>query len=466
MTKSKLNILIFSFITLIFFGCNENWDDYYKIQDDQLNNLIFQELESRSDLTKFIKYLRISGYDKELSSDISYSVWAQSDNIISEIPENDTVAIKNYIGYCITVGTYEDEFTSGRIRMLNGKYAELDMSASKIDQKNFESEPILCKNGLLYSATEKFEPLKNVWEIFIEDAPTSLQKNYILTLDDLIFDEANSEITGVDEETGLSIYDTVWIFTNYMLLESGDMESESEEFTFIVLSDSSFTNTVNNYSGYYKPEDSTETEEMAKFNTAVDLVINEKILPDNFTGKFYSSTGVEMNLSADNIVSYELASNGIIYYVRSNPVSIDSKFEKILIEGENLTNSQSLNWIINKVYSASGGYELRVEEASFGNWVEYTFQIPYPAKYNIYLCGLASPAYNQNLDLFEGIPVQGSQPVAAFTEVSTISSYNGKTLAGTYTFDESKTVTLRVVCASDPAQPITVDRIIIEPTNE
>jgi hypothetical protein len=455
--------------SLLFSGCNDNWDSYYKIDDENTEKTILQGIEGDATLSKFNEYLRITGYDKQLSSSLSYSVWAQTNDIISDIDLNDTISIGNYIGYCISVGNYNDT-DQARIKMLNGKYALLDNIANTIADASFSNTPRVYKNGLLYIATEKYSPKKNIWEIFTEDAPASMQKQFIETLYGYIFDQAHSKMIGVDQETGLAIYDSVKIYTNKILVDAANLEAEENLYTFIVLSDDAYDSTVAAYKTYYKPLDSASVDYMAAYNTCIDLVLSGAIETADLPATRISETGIEMTLQPEYIVNTETASNGIIYYVNTNPIAITSKFKEMVVEGEDIQTAKTLTWTIVPAEGASGGFELYyvVEK---GDWAQYQFDIPYPAKYKFAISAVAPDAlspYNQYIALYEQGAGEKSLPFVTFNKALTAASYSEQIPMGEYTFSEEQTIAIRIYSDGDvtPVPPISLDRIIITPTNQ
>ena len=456
-------------ITLLFSGCNDNWDSYYQIDDENTERTILQGIENDAALSKYYEYLKISGYDIQLSSAISYSVWAQTNDIISDIDLSDTISIGNYIGYSISVGNYYDT-DQARIKMLNGKYALLDNTASTIDNASFSNIPRVYNNGLLYIATEGYSPKKNIWEIFTEDAPASMQKQFIETLYGYIFDQANSKMIGVDQETGLAVYDSVKIYTNKILVDAADLEAEGNLYTFIVLSDDAYNSTVAAYKTYYKPLDSSSVDYIAAYHTCIDLVISGAVETEDLPATLISETGIEMTLQPEYIVNTETASNGIVCFVNTNPIAITSKFKEMVVEGEDIETAKTLTWTIVPAEGASGGFELYyvVEK---GGWAQYQFDIPYPAKYQFAISAVApdtlSP-YNQYIELYEQGADEESLPFATFNKALTAASYSEQIPMGEYTFNEEQTIAIRIYSDGDviPVPPISLDRIIITPTNQ
>ena len=464
------NIALITIVfTLLLINCHDNWDNYYKIDDENTEMTIQQGIENYPTLSKFYEYLKISGYDNLLSSSLSFSVWAQTNDVISDINLSDTASVSNYVGYCISVGNYSCT-DQARIKMLNGKYALLDNTAGTIEGASFSNLPGVYKNGLLYLASEKFSPKKNIWEIFTEDAPVSLQKEFIETLYDYIFDQANSKIIGVDEETGQTIYDSVKIYSNKILLDVANLEAEGETYTFIVLGNDVFDSTVAAYKTYYKPLDSTYVDYMAAYNTCIDLIIPGIIETEDLPATAVSVTGIKLSLEPEYIVNSETASNGIIYYVNSNPIAITSKFREMVVEGEEIQTAKTTAWNIVPAEGASGGFELYYPVEK-GSWAQYQFYIPYPAKYNFSISAVApddlSP-YNQYIELYEPGADDKSLPFVAFNKALTAASYSQQISMGEYTFNEEQSIAIRIYSDGDvtPVPPISLDRIIITPTNQ
>ncbi|HVG13540.1 MAG TPA: hypothetical protein VM935_01230, partial [Chitinophagaceae bacterium] len=71
----KTTFLWVFFFALCLTACKK-WDDHNKIENQDLSKTLLEEINGRSDLSKFYEYLKKTGLDKELSSSKSYTVWA------------------------------------------------------------------------------------------------------------------------------------------------------------------------------------------------------------------------------------------------------------------------------------------------------------------------------------------------------------------------------------------------------
>jgi hypothetical protein len=62
--KKQYFIFLTLFMGLFIAGCNDKWEDHYKIQDPVLGENLLVQIKKNPDLSKFAEYLTKTGYDK------------------------------------------------------------------------------------------------------------------------------------------------------------------------------------------------------------------------------------------------------------------------------------------------------------------------------------------------------------------------------------------------------------------
>lgn len=467
MVNLKYFSIIFLIVLMFFIiSCNESWDEHYSIDESNLKENLAQVIQKTENLTKFYEYLVKTGYNKELESSKSYTVWAPVDEAFTNLDPSiviDSVRLRQLIGYFICLSsniTYNSEI---RLKMLNGKYAIINIEDNKIENANIiEGSEIICQNGILHFIDKVYEPKLNTWEYFLDIADGTKQKAFIDKLYAYVFDIENSQVIGVDEQTGLTIYDSVKIWKNSYLLNIANLESEADLYTFIVLSDNAFDEGLNTYKSYYTPADSSIIDSLASYNVCADLVFDDKHLLEDLPEMLVSTTGIIVYIDPAEIDTTVETSNGIVHFMNAFPVEEENKFKPLIIEGENLEKASSNIWEIRNVDSASGNLDLLYDHNTTGSWVQYSVFVPYPAKFEFYWIAVHndSTTYKQNLEVYNYNPGDNDTALVKFPLVSTTTIYGLELLLGDYTFTQSMNISLRIFSEDiTPVPPITLDYI-------
>lgn len=459
---------LFTFLLIFVMGCDDDrWSDY-EVTDEYLNENMLEVIKNTSDLSKFYEYLVSTGYDEELASTKSYTIWAPNDDAFANVSSdiiNDTSELKNLIGYCITYSS--DDFLEdgeNRILMFNEKYATLNTDDNTIESVNIlEGEEIFCQNGIIYFVDEAFLPKSNILEYLTSEVSDNDEVDYFNDLYDYIFDEESSDAIGVDEETGEIIYDSVKVWTNPYLTEVADMDSESDYFTFIVLSNDAFTAGIELYELYLTPDSTVSLDDYASYEVCSDLVFNGKYLNDELPSSLETITGVTVSVDQSYIDSTVELSNGIIYFLNDFPITTANKFCSIYVEGEDIVDASTYVWTVREVEEAHDGSDLYYDHNTSGSWAEFTLQIDYPATYAFYWVAVDDSAdvHDQYLSIYDYDPDENEDPLSTLSTVETTTDYALESYLGDYSFTDTTTVSLRVF--SDGESAITLDYIKLLP---
>ena len=212
--KLKIGILILGVITLLFTGCNKEWDKHYDDYPETVDQNVWEAIQSDPQLSKFVEIVKASKFDTLFESDIPYSVL---------VPTND--AIDNYTGVkefsevVLRYHFYSHLFNSSsiqgkrKVQTLTEKYAMFEQNGNsvKIDGVEVVSQSPLYKNGRYFVTEEVIDPNPNLYEYY--DFTNPILSNYIDTQDTIILDKEKSKPLGFDEN-GNTVYDTVSTIEN------------------------------------------------------------------------------------------------------------------------------------------------------------------------------------------------------------------------------------------------------------
>ncbi|OQP66163.1 hypothetical protein A4R26_13805 [Niastella populi] len=320
-------------------GCKK-WDDHNAITDEALTSTLFEQISADTSLSRFTELLSKSGYDKLLSSSITYTVYAPDNAALANLDAaivNDTTQLRRFVGNHIGLLTYLTSATSAtqRIAMVNGKYHNI--LGATIENADIKRPDQRAKNGVFHIINKMLPALNNCWEaLTTNSAIPSAQKNYLLSLFMKIYDTSNAVQTGVNPTTGEPVYQpgTDSVMTNRFWRSVYDLTDESKQYTFFVLADTAWNSETVKFSPYYTSADSLSTASLAKWYVVKDFAFegayNQATLPDTLVSK--SNVKVPVDKSA--IVQTITTSNGVIYIMKKMAVPPENKIQQFVIQGE------------------------------------------------------------------------------------------------------------------------------------
>lgn len=342
MYQKNRTLLLIGLFAMAFCGCAKKWDDHTQLTDPNLNNNLAQAIKLNTSIGIFNSFLVKTGYDKIISSSKTYTVWAPTDQALVQLSPaivNDTAQLKLFVAnhisnqaYLMSAGNADQ-----RIKMLNGKY--IILSGNKFDSANVITGNLYANNGI-YHVIDKFIPrYDNCWEFLNKTASVPLMKTYMLSLNHNIFDPTNANQTGVDPNSGLPIYDTSsgLVQKNYFLDSVMNVSDETNQYTFIVLQDNSFTTELAKLTPWFKTTTSDSTNNLSSMFLVKDLAFKGLYTPAQLPDTLVSQYGVKVPMTKSNIVASYKTSNGIVYVMSQVNFTLAYKFPPIYIQGERPT---------------------------------------------------------------------------------------------------------------------------------
>jgi uncharacterized surface protein with fasciclin (FAS1) repeats len=323
--KHSFLIYLHFFCALLFLSaCNDYYDDHYpeagSSEQDKLPSLL-ELIKENNDLSIFAEMLQITGYDRYLASEQTYTVFASLNSALSTVDLKDTLAVANIVKTQIARFSYPavaplEAGRYGRVTMVNGKIIPLTSTAHAVTIGN--SELILknrqAKNGILHTVNGivPFQP--NIWETLLSNDMDSI-RNFLYSFNVKQFSRFNSTI--IDYQNGLAVYDSVFFESNSMFYNLGYLNDEDSLYTMILPTNKAWKEAYEQRKDYFVTEDDT----LQHFNTQVaiikDLVFRGALSPDNFIpGDTLFSTQETPFTEPKSLfegATQQPASNGLVY---------------------------------------------------------------------------------------------------------------------------------------------------------
>lgn len=343
--KSRLRFIVFIAVTLglSFSSCQKMTDEHNQITDGALEKNLMRTIIDNPDLLKFAEILQETGYDKELSSSRSYTVFALKNSEvvgIDPVIRNDAAKLKAFVGNHISRQLYyTDRVTvSTRIAMLNGKYN--NMKGNRIGDALIIDADNYASNGVIQIVDKGLPALESCWDFVTSNssAPAN-QKAFMLSLFRNVFDPTNAVVIGINPTTGAPIYQagTDSVYTNLFWNKVYDLRKEDKQYTLFMLTDAAWNTEQVKYTPYFVTNTVDSNKLVTGWNVlkdfAVDTVYDPATIPDTVLSKF----GTKIPVDRSAIVKTVKTSNGIVYIMSKLDVQPLHKFKPYVIEAENYT---------------------------------------------------------------------------------------------------------------------------------
>lgn len=328
-------LLLMIFSGLLFTGCKK-WDKHTAANDPNITKDLFQRIQENADLSKFAELLVKSGYDKTLTSSQTYTVFAPVNAALATLDPaivNDADKLRLFVGNHITNQLQPSKVTGQvRLQMMSGKYNNLQNQ--KLEDAAITTADQYAKNGLLHIIDKMAPVLPNAWA-FLQSDPLmpSKQKAFLLSQTD---------------STG----------TNAFLRNVYDLRDEKKQFTFFVLTDTSWDAEVNKYKPFFATGTADSTTALAANAVVSDFAVEGVYLPTAIPDTILSKFNTKLGIDKSAIVQTIKVSNGIVYLMKKLPVLPKHKFKQYVIQGENYDFSRAdrrnVTYLRDKVNPATG----------------------------------------------------------------------------------------------------------------
>ncbi|MDR3366652.1 MAG: fasciclin domain-containing protein [Prevotellaceae bacterium] len=346
---------------LLLFACQTDpWENHLEESGQAVGASLLDVVKDNPEWGSFYQALVAAGYDSLLQSADAYTVFAPVNSAWSSVKMSDVNALRrivvNHIAYEKRLST--DRLQRESLRMVSGKIVSYSAETQTFNGAKVTSPDHVASNGVLHVTDKLLEVQDNVWD-YINKIRNSSQVAYLKSLGHREMDVSRSVQVGVNM-VGQPVYDTVWADVNDFLKET-PLNDESKEWTYIVLSNSGFTELFDKYKPYFtalNDPGGALTTAVTSLNICRDFVFEGRIdvsRHDTITGLY----GVKAPVKGAQISNVYECSNGRVYVIDRSNILLREKIKPVVIEGENFVGSSDKGFVYKRYKQwASGSYDI------------------------------------------------------------------------------------------------------------
>lgn len=374
--KNKLISVVSSLALLVLLGgCNDSWEEHTRLSKDVKDVTVLQLLEGESRYADFVALLRETGLDKDLNSELLFTVFAPSNEALAAHGGqlDGEEAKRLFVAQHISEDRILlDSFDGERLQMLNRKFVALDAEAHTVDGKALYEQVSVVRNGVVYGLEGVLTPLPNVWNYVSEVADSSKYVDYLNSLTGLYFDPELSEQIGFEEDQ--IVYDSVFVSRNLFNMEVADLAEEDSVYTLFLIGDAAFDAEFQKFKRYFRAytdknlEPDSRDSALIRSEISRNYIFKGAFAPDALPAELFTIDGVRVSVDAAQITSSFAASNGYVYHLESCPVALEDKIPVVTIEAEQLAryfgvatsagnDDEAAQGYLRSNPMASGGYD-------------------------------------------------------------------------------------------------------------
>lgn len=400
-TIMSLKTLLLLIPVFLLSSCNNDlWDEHYSAGVTEKSELnIYDYIKSRSELSTFRQAIEIAGYDKLLSEDFTYTVWAPDNDALAGFDLTNTELVRRVVLNHITRFTHPTSRVQEQsLLMINGKildFKRLPDNKFSLQGSVLKQTDIAVRNGMIHLMSSYVPYILNHWEyIAVADGVDSL-RNYILSLTRSELDFDASYLDGV-------LIDSVFMQTNSVLTTLAELNTEDSIYTSLLPDNQAWDERYKKIFPYYKALEADGGElaqsTNARWMMVRDLFFRGRIAQPVTNDSLQSTIGTQFTNATQLIpTSAPVAlSNGYSYKVSTFGQKPEETWLKpIRIEAENAsfgrrTKDYELTTLssIGTSYEVSNGFYINARALSTNTTAQMYINFPIPntlaTKYNIY----------------------------------------------------------------------------------
>ena len=241
-------------------SCAEHeWDKYYGAEETTESRTLMEMLDATPSLSRFAAAVRSVGLEPLLSSSQSFTVFAPDNEAMASFTADEN-ALKQFLYNHICRYTYtqgdvaEAEDGLLRMKMLNGKYQNLTMTANGLLFGNVAlvSNTQGASNGVVNTISTVVPFYSNIYEaIQRKNQETDSLSRYLTLRDQWTFLPDKSTVIGVNERDE-TVYDSVFSFRNDWMRRYGDINLEDSVYTMLVPSNQAWKKQYAKLTQYFR----------------------------------------------------------------------------------------------------------------------------------------------------------------------------------------------------------------------
>lgn len=426
--KKQYSFLLIVLLGVCIAAC-QKWDDRITVSNEALTRTLFSEIKAQPDLSKFSELLVKTGYDKLLGASKTYTVWAPTNKALESLDAatvSDTTALKLFVGNHIALQTYPMPASAQevRIRMLNDKY--LAFTTGRIGEATIAGSNKYVANGVLYTLDKPAVVVPNLMSFITTSKDTYVQNKVLSSLSYLVLNPDKAIVDSISSTTGRPVYrpgtgiEQKNKFTDLVY----NLADESKQFTYILLTNDAFASEITKLSPYFKTSTADSTYNLASYQVVKDLAVEGLYTADKLPAVLKSKFGVDVPLDKAALVRTVTLSNGIAYVFSKSNVTVQSRLQPIVVQGENyqsqLQNVASTAIAIREKLNPITGQTFRdlsiIAHGVTGFWVRYRVPEVPNMKYKVYWVALNDQTRNYRTN---ALPIVVNQRLAMGSLTST-----------------------------------------------
>lgn len=386
---------------LLMMSCeSEAWNDHYTNEVTEKSELtIYEYIKSKPEFSKFAQALELSGFDKVLSEDVTYTVWVPDNEALKELDLTDAGMVNKVVRNHITRFSHPtSRIDEKSFLMLNGKILDFKRQPDQkftLHGKELKQMNIAVRNGMIHVMSAYVPYILNQWEyIAVAEGIDSL-RNYILSLTHEEFDYDASYLDGV-------LVDSVFKQANSVLTSLARLNTEDSIYTSLLPTNAAWAERLSLVLPYYKTLDADGGQGVQLMNARWSLVrdlffrgkVKQPVLSDSIqsTARTLLTNASQLFPATDPV---EL-SNGYSYLVNTyQQKPAESFLQPIRIEAETAAFGRSVKDYeislfssLGTGYDVSNRYYINARALSTNSTARMSINFPIPntlaSKYNIY----------------------------------------------------------------------------------
>ena len=252
----KRYIILSMIVAATAVSCTDSWEEHYTPPAKSTATL-WEQISANEELADFAKLLQSRGYDKLLSSNQRFTVWAPKGGIDTSLiaggvmseEEITTQVIENHIARSlISVSPAKKD----SIKTLNGKLMRItgDGLYAAFNGVYIEKPNIECSNGLLHITKQQVKFNNNIWTYLRQDTDLQQLCDYLYGFNRQEFDPNASTLGGV--VGGEKVYsDSVFVTTNELWAKIGKLNAENTSYIMTAPTNKAWDETVEEFKVFY-----------------------------------------------------------------------------------------------------------------------------------------------------------------------------------------------------------------------
>ncbi|MDR2683022.1 MAG: fasciclin domain-containing protein [Dysgonamonadaceae bacterium] len=268
MMKNRKKKILYGWVAMLWFvagavSCTDS-EEHYKIPEEVAGRTSLWELISQQpELSTFASLLERYSYSRILSSEPVYTVWAPTNEYLTGVDPNDSVAVARVITTHIARYSYPASGAASKhpeIYMLNAKKQTFLSAGDTYTMGGVEllTKNMVAKNGILHTLKGQIPFFPNTWQM-MEEARFDSIRSYLYSFGKREFVRGLSRQIDINEE-GMIVYDSVFTERNtmwYVYATSkgiGWLNHEDSVYTMVLPDNAAWTETYNKYYPLFRPD--------------------------------------------------------------------------------------------------------------------------------------------------------------------------------------------------------------------